>query len=96
MLVSYEVARRLGVRSIFAEKDETGGRSFQRGFTIAPGERALVVDDVLTTGRSIHDVLDAVRRLKGEPAGAATRSDRSGGKSIPPGGVPARRFPPRS
>src|SRR5260370_19078418 len=80
LLVSYEVERHLGVRSIFAEKEETGGRSFQRGFTIAPGERVLVVDDVLTTGGSIHDVLDAVRRLGGEPAGVAAIIDRSGGK----------------
>src|SRR5258708_7258672 len=80
VLVSYEVARHLGVRSIFAEKDETGGRSFQRGFTIAPGERVLVVDDVLTTGASIHDVLDAVRRLRGDPIGVAAIIDRSGGK----------------
>src|SRR5260370_16365897 len=81
LLVSYEVERHLGVRSIFAEKEETGGRSFQRGFTIAPGERVLVVDDVLTTGGSIHDVLDAVRRLRGEPAGVAAIIDRSGGKT---------------
>jgi orotate phosphoribosyltransferase len=80
LLVSYEVARHLGVRSIFAEKDETSGRSFQRGFTIAPGERVLVVDDVLTTGGSIHDVLAAVRRLGGESAGVAVIIDRSGGK----------------
>jgi orotate phosphoribosyltransferase len=80
VLISYEVARHLGVRSIFAEKDETGGRSFQRGFTIAPGERVLVVDDVLTTGGSIQDVLDAVRRFGGEPAGVAAIIDRSGGK----------------
>jgi orotate phosphoribosyltransferase len=80
LLVSYEVARHLAVRSIFAEKDEAGRRSFKRGFTIAPGERVLVVDDVLTTGGSIHDVLDAVRRLGGEPAGVAAIIDRSGGK----------------
>jgi orotate phosphoribosyltransferase len=79
LLVSYEVARHLGLRSIFAEKDDAGGRSFQRGFMIAPGERVLVVDDVLTTGGSIHDVLDAVRRLGGEPAGVAAIIDRSGG-----------------
>ncbi len=80
LLVSYEVARRLGLRSIFAEKDEAGGRSFQRGFTIAPRERVLVVDDVLTTGGSIRDVLDAVRGLGGEPVGVAAIIDRSGGK----------------
>ena len=80
LLISYEVARYLGLRSIFAEKDEGGGRSFQRGFTIAPGERVLVVDDVLTTGGSIRDAIDAVRGLRGEVVGVATIIDRSGGK----------------
>jgi orotate phosphoribosyltransferase len=79
LIVSYEVARHLGLRSIFAESNEAGGRSFQRGFTIAPGERVLVVDDVLTTGGSVRQVLDAVRALGGEPVGAGVIVDRSGG-----------------
>jgi orotate phosphoribosyltransferase len=80
ILISYEVARRLGTLNIFAESDENGGRSFGRGFTIAPGQRVLVVDDVLTTGGSITDVLDAVRKLGGEPVGVGVLIDRSGGK----------------
>ncbi|MEO8456503.1 MAG: orotate phosphoribosyltransferase [Chloroflexota bacterium] len=80
LLISYEVARHLGLRSIFAEKDEGGGRSFQRGFEIAPEQRVLVVDDVLTTGGSVRDVLDAVRKMGGEVVGVATIIDRSGGK----------------
>jgi orotate phosphoribosyltransferase len=80
ILLSYETARHLGLRSIFAETDEAGGRSFQRGFSIAPGERVLVVDDVLTTGGSVRDVLDAVRRLGGEPIGVGVVIDRSAGK----------------
>ncbi len=79
LLVSYETARHLGLRSIFAEKDESGGRSFGRGFQIAPGERVLVVDDVLTTGGSVRDVVDAVRRVGGEVVGVAVLIDRSGG-----------------
>jgi orotate phosphoribosyltransferase len=81
IIVSYETARQLGLRSIFAERDEAGGRSFQRGFTIAPGERVLVVDDVLTTGGSIRDVLDAVRACGGEPVGVGVLIDRSGGQA---------------
>jgi orotate phosphoribosyltransferase len=80
IIISYEVARHLRLRSIFAESEANGGRSFQRGFTIAPGERVLVVDDVLTTGGSVRDVLDAVRKLGGEVAGVAVLIDRSGGK----------------
>lgn len=80
ILISYEVARHLGLRSIFAESAEGGGRAFGRGFTIGKGERVLVVDDVLTTGGSVRDVLDAVRALGGEVAGVAVLIDRSAGK----------------
>ena len=79
LIVSYETARHLELRSIFAESDEGGGRSFGRGFAIGAGERVLVVDDVLTTGGSIRDVVDAVRRMGGEVAGVAVLIDRSGG-----------------
>ena len=88
IIISYEVARHLGLRSIFAEKNQdlTAGkscgapaRSFGRGFTIRPGERVLVVDDVLTTGGSIREVLDAVRQLGGDVIGVAVLVDRSGG-----------------
>ncbi len=81
VILSYEVARLLGLRGIFAEAVDGRGRSFQRGFTIAPGERTLVVDDVLTTGGSVRDVLDAVRRAGGEPAGVAMLIDRTSGKT---------------
>ncbi len=82
IIISYEVARLLGLRSLFAEKNEAGtpGRSFLRGFEIAPGERVLVVDDVLTTGGSLRDVLDAVRDRRGEVIGVAVLVDRSAGK----------------
>jgi orotate phosphoribosyltransferase len=81
VIISYEVARILGLRGIFAERTEgSQGRSFQRGFTIDRGERVLIVDDVLTTGGSIREVIEAVRRLGGEVAGVAVLVDRSGGK----------------
>lgn len=79
VILSHEVARQLGVRGIFAETVE-GGRRFQRGFVINPGERVLVVDDVLTTGGSIRQVLDAVREAGGEPLAVAVLVDRTGGK----------------
>jgi orotate phosphoribosyltransferase len=80
IILGYEVARQLGVRGIFAEKVE-GGRRFGRGFRVAPGERTLVVDDILTTGGSIRDVLDAVRAEGGEPIGVAVLVDRTAGRS---------------
>lgn len=80
IILAYEVGRLLGVRGIFAEKDEGGGRSFQRGFRIEPGERVLVVDDILTTGGSIREVLDAVGKLGGQVVGVAVLADRTAGK----------------
>src|SRR3972149_3808453 len=78
IILSYEVARLLGRRGIFAEKAD-GGRAFQRGFEIRPSERTLIVDDVLTTGGSIREVIEAVRRAGGEPIGVGVLVDRSGG-----------------
>src|SRR5687767_5021838 len=64
IIISYEVARLLGVRGIFAESVD-GRREFGRGFTITPGERVLVVDDVLTTGGSVREVINTVGALGG-------------------------------
>lgn len=80
ILLAYEVGRQLGKRGIFAERDGNGGRAFQRDFRLEPGERVLVVDDVLTSGASVRDTLDAVRAAGGEPVGVAVMVDRSGGK----------------
>lgn len=79
VLLAYEVGRQLGLRGIFCERDEAGGRSFQRDFRLEPGERVLVVDDVLTSGGSVRDTIDAVRAAGGEPVGVAVMVDRSGG-----------------
>jgi orotate phosphoribosyltransferase len=79
IILSYEVARQLGVRGIFAEKTDKG-RKFGRGFRVARGQRTLVVDDILTTGGSIRDVLAAVRDEGGEPIGVGVLVDRSGGR----------------
>ena len=87
IIISYEVARLLGLRGIFAESVDGAqpggrlpGRAFQRGFSIAPGERTLIVDDVLTTGGSLRDVIDATRAAGGEPVGVAVLVDRASGK----------------
>jgi len=76
ILLAFETARRLGVRSIYAEKEGTG-RVFRRSLTISPGEKVLVVDDILTTGGSVEQVLAAVRKLGGEVVGVGILVDRS-------------------
>lgn len=81
IILSHEVARLLGLRGIFAEKTPDGGRAFLRGFEVRPGERTLIVDDVLTTGGSIRDVIEAVRRADGVPIGVGVLVDRSGGRT---------------
>jgi len=78
IILSFEVARQLGVRGIFAERANRG-RRFLRGFRVEPGERTLVVDDILTTGGSIRDVLEAVREAGGQPIGVAVLADRTAG-----------------
>ena len=76
IILAFEVARQLGVRGIFAEK-EGEERSFRRGFTVDPGERVLIVDDILTTGSSIREVIAAVKKLDGNIIGIGVLVDRS-------------------
>ena len=60
IILGYEVARALGTRAIFIEK-EAGVPTLRRGFELGPADRALVVEDVMTTGRSVREVVDVVR-----------------------------------
>jgi orotate phosphoribosyltransferase len=60
IVLGYEVARALGVKGIFVEKQD-GKPSLRRGFALAPGQRVAVVEDVITTGGSVREVLDVVR-----------------------------------
>ncbi len=76
IILSFETARQLGVRSIFAEKEE-GIRVFRRDFNIAPGERVLIVDDILTTGGSIRGTMNAVEKLGGIVIGIGVLINRS-------------------
>jgi len=77
IILAYETARQLGVRGIFAEKENGEKRSFKRGFGIKAGERVLVVDDILTTGKSIREVLELAREQGGEVIGIGVLVDRS-------------------
>ena len=76
IILAFEVARQLGTRGIFAEK-EGEERTFRRGFNIDPGERVLIVDDILTTGSSIREVIGAVNKLGGKIIGIGVLVDRS-------------------
>lgn len=77
IILSYEVASQLGVRGIFAEKEGSDRRFFKRGFCIKYGERVLIVDDILTTGKSIREVLSLVKEQGGESIGIGVLVDRS-------------------
>jgi orotate phosphoribosyltransferase len=78
IIVAHEVARALGVRALFTER-ESGTMTLRRGFQIAPGEKTLVVEDVVTTGGSTRETIDAVTRAGGTVVGAGSLVDRSGG-----------------
>lgn len=79
VIIAYEVAKNLKTRSIFAEP-EGEGRVFKRGFGLKKGERVLIVDDILTTGKSVNEVIDLVKKNDGEIIGIGLLLDRSGGK----------------
>jgi orotate phosphoribosyltransferase len=79
IVVGTEVGRMLGVRTIFAERKD-GKMELRRGFELHPGERVLVVEDVVTTGGSTKEVIDLVNNAKGTLVGAGCIVDRSNGK----------------
>ena len=87
LMIGHEVARALGVRHFFAER-ENGAMAFRRGFSVKPGERVLVVEDVITTGKSSKEVIDLIRASGGEVVGALSIVDRSAVQ--PQLGVPTR------
>lgn len=77
IILAFEVAKQLGVRGIFAEKTGDKQRAFRRGFNIDSGERVLVVDDILTTGDSIRQVMTAVTSQGGVVIGIGVLVDRT-------------------
>ncbi len=80
IVVGHEVARALGVRAIFAERDASGHLGLRRGFSIEPEERVLVVEDVWTTGGSTQETIAAVAEAGGRVVAAGALIDRSGGR----------------
>jgi orotate phosphoribosyltransferase len=79
VIVSHETARALGVRALFAER-VSGDLTLRRGFMIRPGEKALVVEDVITTGKSTRETIGVVKQAGGVVVAAGSLIDRSGGK----------------
>ena len=77
IILAFETARQLGVRGIFAEREGATERVFRRGFSINPEERVLIVDDILTTGSSIRQVMAAVTKQGGRVIGIGILVDRS-------------------
>ena len=78
LVLGQEVARQLGLRFIFVEKEE-GKLVLRRGFKISPGERILVVEDVVTKGGRVQETIEIARAHGGQVVGIAMAVDRSGG-----------------
>lgn len=81
ILLAHETAKQLGesIKAYFAERSADGGRYLGRGFQVDPGQSVLVVDDVLTTGGSVQDTLDAVAAAGGLAIGVGLIVDRTNG-----------------
>lgn len=80
IIVAHEVARALRVRALFAER-ENGRMTLRRNFEIQEGEKILVVEDVITTGGSVREIIELVKKLGGKPIGVGCLVDRSAGKA---------------
>lgn len=87
IIVGQEVARQLGKKHIFVEKDGSGGLVLRRGFQIHPGERYLVAEDVVTRGGRVLETIQIIRDLGGIVVAAGSIVDRSGGQ-LPDFGCP--------
>ena len=89
IVLGFSVALAGAARMIFSERED-GKMTFRRGFTLEPGERVLVVEDILTTGGSAREVVDLVAGTGAQPVGAAVLLDRSDPAAPPDLGVPLR------
>ena len=81
IVLAYEVARQLGTKAIFVEK-ENGVPTLRRGFTLEPDDRALLVEDVVTTGLSVRETIDVVRALRRQVVGHRRHRGLRGAKPI--------------
>lgn len=76
IIIAFEVARQMGLPAIYVES-ENGQKKLRRGAQIPSGANVLIVDDVLTTGRSVFEVIEVVKQAGGVPAGVALLIDRA-------------------
>lgn len=83
VLWGYELSRVLGIRNVFAERPPGGAFELKRGFAIAPGERVLLAEDVVTTGGSVSELLPMVESAGAQAVGFAVIADRSRGSFKP-------------
>ncbi|HEY0406448.1 MAG TPA: orotate phosphoribosyltransferase, partial [Pyrinomonadaceae bacterium] len=81
LIIGYEVARSLGARFIWTERDGSGQMTLRRGFTLRAGESVLVVEDVITTGGSTRETIEAISSTGARVVGAASIIDRSAGRA---------------
>jgi orotate phosphoribosyltransferase len=79
LMIGHEVARALGVRHLFTERDAEKKMTLRRGFALSAGERAVIIEDVITTGGSSVEVIDLLRSAGAVVVGAGSIIDRSGG-----------------
>lgn len=80
ILLAHEVGKALGTRAIFTER-VNGKMAFRRGFSLRKGERVAIVEDIVTTGGSVREVIDVVKAEGAIPVGVGLLVDRSGGKA---------------
>lgn len=78
--MAYEVSRGLHCENFFAERDQDGKMCLRRGFEVQPGQKVLLVEDVVTTGGSVREVLELVKAAGGDVVGIGSIVDRTGGK----------------
>jgi orotate phosphoribosyltransferase len=81
IILAYEVARQMGLKAVYVERGDAGGRALRRGFEISPGTRVLVVDDVVTTGGSLKETISCLEQAGGKVMGVAVLADRTAGRA---------------
>jgi len=81
LIIGHEAARALGARFVFAERDAEGKMTLRRGFSVEPGETAVVIEDVVTTGGSTREVVDLLSAAGARVLAAGSIIDRSGGEA---------------